>query len=297
MDYEVPEYSEHYGRYHVSASGGTQPTDEHILKMYLRKEHGMGFPMSSRPRAGQVVQHICDLHLGLDDYSPIYGAKQGMDITEAINRGVQEFKTFEPLTWDNGMDAEAKEQFAEHLATMAIIAMQGIKEFFGDEEIEGEYRRYYQDPRLDVPVLLLLDYSADDKQLDLKCSLPLRNPPKKDGTRTWRVPKPRTEPTPQQVMQQAVYWKATGLRPGLLFVTAEGYHIATEDNCEALKPEALEEAYEQIVGRWLVVQNLMKAAQGNWKKLFSMVAPDYSMISSRHGPEVLQIAKQAWRME
>lgn len=296
MEYEVPDYSKEFGRVHVSASGGTQPIDEHILKMYLRKEYQMGFPFASRPKTGQVVQMVADLHLGLHDYSPILGQQQGLPVTEAIQKGRMEMMQYQPRDWDNGKDAEEKAEFIEHVEAMSLNAIDGIKEFFGDNPIEGEYQRFYWDERIDVPVTLFLDYADDEKELDLKCSLPVRNPPKRDGTRTWRVPKPRTEPTEQQVMQQAVYWKATGLRPALLFVTSEGYNIATEDNCPALKPEALEEAYSAIVGRWMVVQNLMKASYGNWKTLFSMVAPDYGQIGARHGMEILDIAKKAWRV-
>ena len=296
MDYEVPDYSEEFGRYHVSASGGTQAVDQHILKMYLRKEYKMNFPMSARPRAGQIVQDIVDMHLGLHDYSPILGRKEGIDLAEAVRRGRMQYALFTPLDFDEGKDAECKEEFIEHLEQMAIYAVEGVKEYFGDEDIEGEYQRYFVDDRIDVPVTMFLDYASDRQELDLKCSLPLRNPPKKDGTRTWRAPKPRTEPTESQLMQQAVYWKGTGLRPGLLFVTSQGYHIATEDNCDALKPEALEEAYEAVVRRWLVVQNLMKASNGNWKNLFSLVAPDFGQIAGWHGPEILEIAKQAWRI-
>jgi len=42
------------------------------------------------------------------------------------------------------------------------------------------------------------------------------------------------------------------------------------------------------------VQNLLKAANGNWKTLFGMVAPDFGQIAGRHGGEILKIAKQAW---
>ena len=296
MEYEVPDYSKEFGRVHVSASGGTQPIDEHILKMYLRKEYQMNFPFSARPKAGQVVQMVADLHLGLHEYSPILGQTDGIPIAEAITKGRTELMQYQPKDWDDGRDAEEKAEFIEHVEAMSLNAIAGVKEFFGDSPIEGEYQRFYWDERIDVPVTLFLDYADEEKQIDLKCSLPVRNPPKKDGTRTWRVPKPKTEPTEQQVMQQAVYWKATGLRPALLFVTSDGYNIATEDNCPALKPEALEEAYNTIVGRWLAVQNLMKAAMGNWKTLFGMVAPDYGQIGARHGQEILNIAKQAWRV-
>ena len=295
MEYEVPEYSKAFGRYHVSASGGTQSLDEHILKLLLRKEYKMNFPMSARPRAGQIVQIVADLCMGLHEYSPIRGQQERMDFSEALRHGMAEFMTYQPLTWDGGADAEAFAEFKNHIADMSRHAVDGLNEFFGDEELEGEYQRYYKDPRIDVPVTLFLDYASEARQIDLKCSLPLRNPPKKDGSRTWRVPKPKTEPTPQQVMQQAVYHKSTGLTPGLLFVTSAGYNIVTAENCEALQPDRLEEAYENVVRRWLAVQKLMQVANGNWRELFALVPPDFGQIAQRHGGEILKIAKDAWR--
>ena len=50
MQREIPDYSLFFGRQHVSASGATQPIDEHVLKLYLRKEHKMNFPFAARPR-------------------------------------------------------------------------------------------------------------------------------------------------------------------------------------------------------------------------------------------------------
>jgi hypothetical protein len=285
-----------FGRQHVSASGATQPIDEHVLKLYLRKEHKMNFPFAARPRAGQIVQSITDMALGVHDYSPIYGPKEPMDIDEAISRGLTEFEFYKPRDWDGGKDAEEYHHFKEVIPTMARYAVEGIREFYKGVAFEGEYQRLYNEEKLDVPVILFQDFTGAGRQIDLKCSLPLRNPPKKDGTRTWRNPKPKTEPTPQQIMQQAVYNKATGDEPGLLFVTPAGYNIVTAENCDALKPEALEATYQDVVQRWVVQQNLLKAANQNWATLFGLVQPDFGQIAGRHGPDILKIARETWRV-
>lgn len=97
-------------------------------------------------------------------------------------------------------------------------------------------------------------------------------------------------------MQQAVYNKATGDEPGLLFVTPAGYNIVTAENCDALKPEALEATYQDVVQRWVVQQNLLKAANQNWANLFGLVQPDFGQIAGRHGPDILKIARETWRV-
>lgn len=296
MQREIPDYSLFFGRKHVSASGATQPIDEHVLKLYLRKEHKINFPFAARPRAGQIVQSIADMALGVHDYSPIYGPKEPMDIDEAISRGLTEFEFYKPREWDGGKDAEEYHHFKEVIPTMARYAVEGIREFYKGVPFEGEYQRLYNEEKLDVPVILFQDFTGAGRQIDLKCSLPLRNPPKKDGTRTWRNPKPKTEPTPLQTMQQAVYNKATGDEPGLLFVTPAGYNIVTAENCDALKPEALEATYQDVVQRWVVQQNLLKAANQNWANLFGLVQPDFGQIAGRHGPDILKIARETWRV-
>ena len=297
-EYTVPDYRKEFGCYHNSASGGTQSTYENIFKLYLRKEYKMQFPMSARPRAGQIVQEGGNHYFGLHDYSPVRGQQEGLSHDEAIRHAMTEYMNYSPIKWDGGKDADVYEACKDVIPQMIRYAIQGVEEYFGKNvELVGEYQRTFKDDRLDIPTIMFLDFADDTRQIDLKCSLPVANPPKKDGTRTWHVPKPKTEPTMQQVMQQAVYYKGTGLTPALLFVTGEGYHLATPDNCDMLKPAVLEEMYESIVQRWLVIQNLMKAANGNWRTLFGMVTPDYAEIAQRHGPEILDIAKQAWRTE
>ena len=84
MTKEIPDYSKEFGRYHVSASGGTQPIDEHILKLLLTKEYKMRFPMSVRPLVGQIVQAITDRVYGLHEFSPLRGKQERMGTAEAI---------------------------------------------------------------------------------------------------------------------------------------------------------------------------------------------------------------------
>jgi len=297
MAREVPDYRKSFGIIHESASNGTATKDEMILKHYVRKEHKMGFPMASRPISGIKVQTGVDCALGLHNYSPIQGQQEPMDINQSVRFALTEYQGYTPRKWDNGKDAEEYEEFREHLPEMIKHAVEGLKDFFdGVNRIEGESMKYHDEPLLDVPIMLYQDYSGGGKQIDLKCSLPMRNPPKKDGTRTWRVPKPKTEPTAQQVMQQAVYWKATGEKPALLFVTSAGYNIVDENNCELMTEDNLERAYNDIVRSWLVTQNLLKASNGSWKTLAGLVQPDMVQLSARHGPNIIQLAKQLWEI-
>jgi len=297
MAKETPDYRKSFGIIHESASNGTASKDEMVLKHWLRKEHKMRFPMGARPIAGINAQTGADCALGLHNYSPIKGQQEPMDINEAVRFALTEYQDYTPRKWDNGKDAEEYEEFREHLPEMVKYAVEGLKQFFdGVNRIEGESMKYHDEPLIDVPIMLFQDYSGGGKQIDLKCSLPMRNPPKKDGTRTWRVPKPKTEPTAQQVMQQAVYWKATGEKPALLFVTSAGYNIVDESNCEYLEEDNLQKAYDSMVHSWSVTQNLLKASNGSWKTLAGLVQPDMVQLSARHGPNIIKLAKQLWEI-
>ena len=246
---------------------------------------------------GIVVQDGANKILGLDKYQPLIGQQDGMEQTKAIAAAMQRFNKYKPRDWDDGKDAEEWDAFKQYLTNMILFAVEGVRERFKHANmIEGEYQRWHNEPKIDVPVMLYQDYSGGGIQCDLKAKPPLRNPPKKDGTRSWRVPKVEgITPTAQQQIQQAVYYKATGEPPSLLFVSASGYYIADADNCDLLKPEALDRAYAEAVRSWQISQNLLKAANGSWRTLAGLVQPDFNEIARRHGPSIVDVANQLWR--
>lgn len=296
MDTETPTYRQEFGAAHDSASGATQDKWELVLKWYCR-HLGVKLPMAARPMCGIVVQDGANLILGLDKYQPLIGQQDGMEPAKAIAQTMERFNKYKPRQWDGGKDAEEFEAFKEYIPDMILHAVEGVREAFKHANmIEGEYQRWHNEPKIDVPVMLYQDYSGGGKQTDLKCKPPLRNPPRKDGTRSWRVPKVEgMVPNAQQQMQQAVYRKATGEPPSLLFVSASGYYIADEDNCDLLKPEALDRAYADAVQSWQISQNLLKAANGSWRTLAGLVQPNFNEIARRHGPSIVDVANQLWR--
>lgn len=292
---EIPDYRKTFGSIHESFSNGNIPKDQWALKLYLRKEHNMSYPNASRMWSGTMSQLGADYHLGLNEYSPIDGQQEGVDVNQAVRHAISEYNNYEPRNFDDGKDKEEFEEFREHLPNLIRNASEGIKEFFSTvNQIEGEFQILHDEPRIDIPVMLYQDYSGGGRQLDLKCHMPLRNPPKKDGTRTWRIPKPYQEPRDSWIKQQAVYWKATKQKPALLSVTPSDYHIISEENCELLQEDNLEIAYNEVVKSWEVSQNLLKASRGSWKTLASLIQPDFNEIARLHGPQIVKIAKQLW---
>lgn len=296
MTQETPEYRKEFGAAHDSASGATQDQWEFVLKLYCRHLQ-VKMPMAARPWCGIKVQDGANLILGLDKYQAMVGQVDGVDPAIAIAQTVKHYNSYQPRWWDDGKDAEEFEAFKDHLPDMILHAAEGVKERFKHANmIEGEYQRWHNEPKIDVPVMLFQDYSGGGIQCDLKAKPPLRNPLKKDGTRSWRVPKVEGMlPNAQQQIQQAVYYKATGEPPSLLFVSASGYYIADADNCDLLKPDALDRAYAEAVRSWQISQNLLKAANGSWRTLAGLVQPDFNEIARRHGPSIVDVANQLWR--
>tara|TARA_R100000655_G_scaffold92605_1_gene133780 strand:- start:423 stop:1292 length:870 start_codon:yes stop_codon:yes gene_type:complete len=289
----MTEYRKPFGSraMHVSASGGTQPLDEYFLKLFISHNLDISFPPSAKMVAGNAVQRVVDLTLGFD-----FEHNKKMSFDEALHIVQREYSFYKPRTYDDGKDAEEHAEIKPHLLAMAYNASNGLHEYFGKQSFEGERKEYMDVDQLDVPVVYFIDYRSNNKMIDLKTSYPVRNPIKKDGTRTWRVPKPQTKPNTNRVIQQAVYWKATGLTPALLFVTAEGYEIATPETTELLSNESLEHHFNIVKQRWLVQQNIMKKSK-SWREAFDMVQPDLERIKAYHGDDIYKIAKVQWNIQ
>ncbi len=294
----IPDRFKEMGLTHLSASSGTEEKYLLMLKYWLRHNHNMQFPGSARMITGSIVQEGSDCILGLHNFDPEKGQQDGMDVAESTRHMMSLYDEYSPRNFDDGKDAEDYEAFRDYLSDMLGNAVAAVKEWSnrnGINQLNGEHKTWHHDPRIEVPIMLFKDYYGGNFQADLKCKLPQRNPLKKDGTRTWRVPKPDVQPTWQNIWQQSVYYKATGEKPSLLHVTASGFHIWDETNCEALTEDSLAETYEDVVRSWMITENLFKAANGNWNTLFGLVQPDFMEIERRHGPEILALARGAWK--
>jgi hypothetical protein len=83
----------------------------------------------------------------------------------------------------------------------------------------------------------------------------------------------------------------------LLFVTSKGFEIATAQTTDLLKKDSLDYHFNLVKQRWLVQQNILKNAKGNWRTLFDMVQPDFGRMLNYHGPDIHKIAQLQWGIE
>ena len=288
----MTEYRKAFGSraMHNSASGGTQPLDEYFLKLYCDHNLQLSFPSSAKMTAGNAVQRLVDLSLGLT-----FDKKEPIEFEEAQRIVEREYSFYKPRTFDDGKDAEEHQEIRQHIHSTAVQADKGLKEYFGKQKFTGEKKEFFDVESIDVPTMYLIDYRSKKKMIDLKTSWSIRNPMKKDGTRTWRIPKPAKEPTHNQICQQAVYWKATGLTPALLFCTADGYEISTPETTDLLKKDSLEYHFNVVKQRWLVIQTIMKKSK-TFDEALQFVSPDLERIMLYQGNEFFRIAKVIWRI-
>ena len=291
---EIPQNFIDLGYKWDSAYGANQSKAELVFKKWLQQEHGMRTPPSTRMIIGTLVQEGADMVLGLDNYNEMVGQQEGMPIAEATRHIMGKYDEYKPRTWEE-KDQEEYEAFREYIPEMIANAVAAVKEWSAQANLlEGEHQSWHRVDGLTVPILYYRDYHAGGMFADTKCQLPVRNPKKKDGTFTWRIPKPQTAPSYNQTVQMGIYWKASGQLPSLLYVTASGYSIVNSQNCEALTEESLERAYNHAVRSWMTTQNLFTAANGSWKTLAGLVCPDFNEIARMHGPDYVKLAQQLW---
>ena len=286
------------GYTHDSVSGGTSAKYEMLFKLWLRHQHKMQFPQNTPMFTGRIIEGGLNRVEGLENYDPDKGRQDGMPIAEATRHMLAEYDEYQPRDWDDGKDKEEHEAFREFLPDMLGHAVEGLREWqrrHGLNTIHGEHQTWFTVPELDVKIMMFRDYYGGDVLCDLKCKMPQRNPVKKDGTRTWRIPKPDMQPTEYNIWQMAGYWRATGQKPSLLQVSASGYHIWNEDNCPLLQEDHLENVYQDLKRSWITTQNLIRAANGNWHTLAGLVAPDFTEIARKHGPHILKLAREFFK--
>ena len=285
---------------HDSASGATSPKYEMIFKLWLRATTNLNpvFPDNAAMLTGRTVEMGVRRVEGLENFDPDKGKQDGMPVAEATRHMMADFDEYVPRDWDEGKDKEEHEAFREHLPDMLANALEGLKAWqnkHGLNTVNGEHVTWHSVPELDVRIMMFRDFYGGDVLCDLKCKMPQRNPLKKDGTRTWRIPKPDMQPSENNIKQMSVYWRATGQKPSLLQVTASGFHIWDEDNCPLLQEQHLEQVYQDVKRSWITTQNLIRAAQGNWHTLAGLVAPDFTEIAKKHGPHILKLAREFWK--
>jgi len=218
----------------------------------------------------------------------------GQTLKQAVFESQNEFD-FHPANED---DVKRK-----HYRTLVpSLIVQGIRALRrnGFRECEDEVKIACWLDDVDVPVTGFVDIF--DFKRGVFCEMKSRAPRKtrvlKSGEQGWaKAQLPKAEPDWPHTCQAAIYERATGLTPTILYVADHGTAFFTPENCNSLKRPSLDRAIEHLRQKALVRQNLLTVSGGDPKMMASLVDPDWNhQYQWNIEPDFLEMAKNLWKM-
>jgi len=224
----------------------------------------------------------------------VHGAIQAMltigaDFDEAIDSAYLSFDFHDAPASE---PEEKREKYRELIPDAVEQGIDLLAERFGGAE--EEHKIEVSLDGVELPVIGYIDLCTSDAFCEVKTKAPRMGAVKKDGTRGWTKAALPAKPQFEHLCQVAVYQKATGLEPHLAYVSATGSTLFTPDNCEELQPEYLAFCLEEMRGRAIRRQNLMKVSDDP-KVLAGLLDPDFQhpfYWDEEHKEE----AKELWKI-
>ena len=166
-----------------------------------------------------------------------------------------------------------------------------VKEVFGDEPLTSERYVHVTPQGLILDILGRIDFESENKFLELK-SKPINFRKNKNGMGQiiQKLPNTIDDCEETYLKQVAFYWKATGKKAYLGYVSQEEYKIFEPED------DRLEYYYHQLVNKAFTIQNLLEVSKGQASQMAKLVeAPDLkNFYYSDLTEEQVGIAKQLW---
>lgn len=260
----------------------TNPEDmERAWAVIYRLDSGYNGSDNANMLCGRLTQSACDAIL-----------LEGKEPAEVIANTHAQYMKYVPRNWDGGIDAAKWTQYETELADVILNSVAGLREVMAGSPIFGETELY---GALQGNVLghkNLPDYAGVG---DLKTKWSTRNSRSKTGFATNNLPKDLSGRFDiANVHQVAGGWAINGKRPvWLLYANKSDYRILTQDNCDQLKPEYLEEVVKQIRLTNLITENQLKAARTT-DELLGLVYPDWDNLGWQMPDGYVGEAKSIW---
>ena len=200
------------------------------------------------------------------------------------------------MSYDFGrtdVSTEKGVKFREMLPSAVHSGLELMSEMFTGSIEEKRIELKMDDVAL--PIIGFVDLLNDDKKIfgEIKSKAPRQGAVRKDGTRGWTKGLIPRAPTHEHVLQCAIYAKATGYKPNLIYVSAEGGHIFNEDNCEKLSDAYLSYALEEVRRKCILRQNLL-AVSDDPKVLAGLIEPDFGTFW--WDDESMEEARELWKI-
>lgn len=261
---------------HFSASSLNKPQANFIFeKIYLSAEQRKNIIVGENAALGTAVHEAIQSVLC-----------HGQGIDEAIKEAETTFD-FHPAN----KSQEKRERFREDIADMVHVGVGALAADFGGSQ--EERRIELELDGVVLPVIGYVDLFKDGKLAEIKTKAARAGAVKKDGTRSWSKGSLPKEPAWPHVLQAAIYNKATGAEPNIVYVSAHDSIIYSPENCEKLSDEYLSYAIQEIREKAIRLQNLI-AISNDPKVLAGLLEPDFG--SFFWADEFMTEARELWKL-
>ena len=300
----TPEWLSKYNLDHFSPSQLASPLCVWLFKyILLNQKERRVLPVGSKAHGGNgaalAITHLLAQNIKGSEFYMCDEATKTIRIPpkkyrDALAAGLRVLH--QNLGWN---DKEKEQRFANKDSLPGVVenALAALE----PELIKGKENKIFceeyislQLPDVVVPIIGRLDYRKDNNFYELKTKWSRRGKIKKDGTRSFYQTKCPATPQIAHVKQVAVYWKATGYKPHLVYASDVDQIVFHEGNCEQMKPKYLEEMLQEVrvaaIARQKIIQQSSTAQEAAM-----LVQPQWDHFMWDMPGEWLSRAKDLWR--
>jgi len=217
----TPKWAEEAGLRHFSPSQLNIPIASWVYKyVYLDGEKRRQMRVGSKPFIGTIchdaVQSIC---IG------------NRSVEESVTRANTNYIAYTPLDDADKEVYETNKSLIPSYVDQAMSVLSNMGEFNYEDELPIEVYL----PDIELPITGFIDLVGNNRVIELKTKIRSR------AKRKAPIP---SNPDYNHVLQVACYWKATGLKPTLIYFSDAGVRVFDETNCFAMEEHSLEQALD-----------------------------------------------------
>jgi len=246
------------GIYHFSPSQLNRPLANWMFDyVFLSKEKRREIIVGENAAFGTAVHEVIQASVC-----------HGQDINEAIENSLTGYD-FHPAN----ASQDKRDKFRELIPEAANVGIDLLSPMFSGAQEERKIELMLDGVL--VPIMGYVDLFKEDQLAEIKTKAPRQGMVKKDGTRSWTKAALPKEPQWEHILQAAVYWKATGAKPNIAYVSSVEGIIYNADNCDKMSEDVLNYAIEEIRRKAITRQNLLSVSTDP-KVLAGLMEPDFS---------------------
>jgi len=225
----------------------------------------------------------CNMFCGTlaHDYIQAVAAKK-QPLAAALKDARRQLSLYAPR---DEADAKLKDQALEQIGDVVENGV-GVTRELVIKNPEIERKITFELEGVAVPVLGYVDLIWENNFLEIKTKWR-----KKNGG---AAPMPKV-PSFNHTLQCAIYWKATGLHPRLLYVRDMNCVLFDSNNCESLTTENMERLLEYARQIAIQRQNLLRIST-DFDFLKTIIPADWESMYWNIDPEYLVEAKNIWKL-